>query len=390
MDMENRYLRAAVLEDLKEKMVFLAGPRQVGKTTFARDLIGAAYPSTYFNWDKIAERQKALKGQWPPESRLIILDEFHKYKRWKNWLKGEYDTQSGRYKFLLTGSARLDLYRRGGDSMMGRYHLWRMHPFSVAELRSKIPAAEPGKELVFSQTQSDREMETLLRYGGFPEPFLKQGDRFLRRWHGERMERLFKEDVRDLTQIQDLGNLSLLAELLPQRASSIVSINNLAQDLQVNFRTVARWLDAFETFYYCFRLPPFRTRRIAAVRKEKKLYLWDWSQIGEPGARLENLAASHLLKFCHWLRDWGGWPVDLTFVRDSTGRETDFLVANGGKPWFAVEVKNSERPRSKHLLYFKEKLGIPFCYQIATGESKEYVKDGVRVMPASKFLAALV
>lgn len=389
MPLKRRYLVPAIKKDLKEKMVFLGGPRQVGKTTLARDFLGVSTKNQYYTWDKIQSRRQALKGEWDPSSPLIILDEFHKYPKWKSWLKGEYDTHKARFQFLVTGSARLDIYRRGGDSLQGRYHYYRLHPFSLAELIEETHTFQIG-ELVFPLGFREREFETLLKFGGFPEPFLSQNERDLRRWHNERLERFFREDIRDLTRIQDMGNLSLLTEILPQKVSSILSINSISQDLQVNFRTVANWLDVLENFYHCFRISPYFSRKIASVRKEKKLYLWDWSEISGAGAKFENLIASHLLKFCHYLHDYEGWKVELSYLRDETGREVDFLVCHDNKPWFAVEAKCDDTALSKHLFYFREKLKIPYCFQVVQKPDYHSIKDNIHIISASRFLTALI
>lgn len=389
MNVKDRYLHKPIQKDLKEKMVFLAGPRQVGKTTFARELLGAEASCQYYNWDNTAQRRKALKGEWSPAEKLVILDEFHKHSKWKTWIKGQYDTYKDQYQFLLTGSARLDVYRRGGDSLQGRYHHYRLHPFSMAELNASPAKAEPMQPLAIPERADIKHFETLLEYGGFPEPMLRQDSTHLRRWQNERLERLFKEDIRDLTRIQDMGNLLTLADLLPEKVASILSINSLANDIQVNFRTMSHWLDVFEFFYYCFRLGSFQSKKIASVRKEKKLYLWDWALLKQTGPKLENLVASHLLKFCHYLHDAEGWQVTLHYLRDKTGREVDFLVCHENKPWFAVEVKAQDEALSKNLIYFKEKLGIPHCYQITLSNKNDFVKSQIRVLPVSQFLGAL-
>lgn len=390
MDTEGRYLTSPIVDDLKETMVFLGGPRQVGKTTLATDLVGTSFKQAYFNWDKADQRRQALKGMWPSDCELIILDEFHKHSKWKSWIKGEYDSNKGKFKFLLTGSARLDIYRRGGDSLQGRYHYYRLHPFSVAELAKTKTNNQPGRELVFSDTKADSILEALLKFGGFPKPLIKQEEREWRRWQNERLEKVLREDVRDLSMIKDIGNLTLLAEMLPERVSSVLSINALAEDLQVNFRTVQNWLDVFERLYFCYRLSSFQSRKIASVRKEKKLYLWDWSVIPDEGDKLENLVASHLLKFCHFLHDCEGWKTELFYLRDNTGRETDFLVVCENKPWFAVEVKTGKPQVDTNLFYFRDKLKIPFCYQIVNRSDVDFVQGGIRVMSASKFLTAFV
>ncbi len=290
----------------------------------------------------------------------------------------------------MTGSARLNIYRKGGDSLQGRYHYYTLHPFSLSEILQNKIKIKPMQQLVFKDNKFNNESDALFRFGGFPEPFLKQNSRFLRRWNIERLERFFREDIRDLTMISDFNNLTLLTDLLPDKVSSILSINSLAEDLQVHFITVARWLNTFEQFYYCYRLSSFQSRKIASVRKEKKLYLWDWTEIKNDEPRWENLTASHLLKFCNYLKEYEGWKVELFYLRDSTGREVDFLICSDNKPWFAVEVKHKEKTINKNLYYFKNKLNIPYCYQIIADFSKDYIKDDIRVMPVSKFLSGLI
>lgn len=400
MKLINRYLTDAIKEDLEEKMVFVGGPRQAGKTTLALDCVGKDYNTAYFNWDKVSQRLSAINSQWPSDKDLIILDEFHKYKKWKNWIKGEWDTLKKKYKFLLTGSARFNIYRKGGDSLQGRYHYYTLHPFTFAELintnQGKITKVsrnfntiQPGNELIFQNNNSKKDLDTIFHYGGFPEPLFKQDERFLRRWHKEKFERFFKEDIRELTQITDITTIMLLSELLPERTSSILSINSLSEDLQVNYRTVANWINIFEQFYYCFTLPPYRTSKISSVRKEKKLYLWDWSGINDDGKRLENFIACHLLKFCDFLREYEGYDTMLYYLRDTNAREVDFLVAEGQKPWFAVEVKLSETNISKNLLYFNERMKMPYCYQVVKDRDVDFNKSNIRVMSANKFLSGL-
>ncbi|MCU0288536.1 MAG: ATP-binding protein [Acidobacteria bacterium] len=388
MKLENRYLSGPVEEDLSEKMVFIGGPRQVGKTTLARDCVASKYKASYYSWDKIDQRKKALQGEWNPDAELILLDEFHKYREWKSWIKGEYDVYKDKYRFLLTGSARLNIYSKGGDSLQGRYHYYTLHPFTYAEINNFKPQVQPGQEITFKEKGNG--LDELLEYGGFPEPFIKQEARFLRRWNNEQIERLFKEDVRELTNIKDIGSLTLLANLLPGKVASILSVNSLANDLQVNFRTISNWLDVFETFYYCFRVAPYQSKMIASVRKEKKLYLWNWSHLVEEGSKLENLVALHLLKYCDFLYDYEGWNVSLFYLRDSTGREVDFLLTFNQQPWIAVEVKTKETKLSGSVVYFKEKLQIPYCYQIVHHTGDDFIKGGIRIMPIEKFLTALV
>lgn len=296
--MKERYLTSHIKTDLKQKMVFLGGPRQVGKTTLALRLLGADESSpAYFNFDNDSDRRKMLAEQWP-ESKTVILDEIHKYRKWRNWLKGVYDKTKSQRHYLITGSARLDYYRRGGESLLGRYHYYRLHPFSVAEL---------------DQYPHPPSLADLMERGGFPEPLFSKKLRDAHRWRRERRALVIREDLRDLERVFDVTQLELLAQRLPAVVGSPLSINALAEDLQVAHKTVANWLQILERLYYCYRIYPFGSSRIRAVKKEAKLYLWDWSEVTEPGPRFENLVAGHLLKYCHFREDTDGIEMDLRY-----------------------------------------------------------------------------
>jgi uncharacterized protein len=368
-----RYLEKHVQEDLDTRMVFIGGPRQVGKTTFAMQFLpkhSGRHPG-YLNWDNPKDRSGLLRGELPSLEKLVVLDEIHKFARWRNLVKGFYDTYKNDMSFLITGSARLDYYRKGGDSLQGRYHYYRLHPFSLPELN-------PGP--------GAKDLETLLRFGGFPEPCLKSEERFWRRWQRERLQRVIYEDIRDLENIREISMIELLVNELPNRVGSPLSVKNLRETLQVAHETVVRWLEILERMYYCFRISPYGSPRIRAVKKEQKLFLWDWSQVGKKGPRLENFLASHLLKYCHFIEDTQGHDMELRFIRDTDLREVDFVVLKDKNPVFAVECKSGQDDLNPALLYFRDRTHIPRFYQVHLG-SKDYQKDGIRVIPFSRFFA---
>jgi len=388
---KNRYLTKFIFEDLLEKMVFIGGARQVGKTTLSTHLVARYFESyEYFNWDNRHDRKKIIDSDWSGSAELLILDEIHKYKKWKTLIKGHYDKLKSRYKFLVTGSSRLDVYRKGSDSLQGRYHYYRLHPFSLAEILNRDNKIEPFEEIAIDSGDNSSSLVSLNRFGGFPEPFIKQNTRFLRRWHNEKTERLFREDIRDTEQIRDLGNMKLLSDMLVDKVGSLLSINSIREDLEVSHRAASNWLDILESFYYHFRIYPYAVKTIRSIKKEPKLYLWDWSEIENPAVRFENLIASHLLKLVHFLTDHDGYKTQLCFLRNVDKKEVDFLVTVDKKPWFAVEAKRSEEEVSRSLAYFRERLNIPFVYQILEKPNVDRYKSGIRVVSADKFLAGLV
>jgi len=368
--MDKRYLLPVVQEFLQKKMVFIGGPRQVGKTTLGLSFLKPSSPENpaYLNWDDLNSRALLKSGELPNQ-QIILIDEIHKFKSWRGLLKGFYDKRREKQKFIVTGSARLDHYRRGGDSLLGRYRYLSLHPFSALELR----------------LESDSDLEHLARFGGFPEPFFAGSAKELKLWHRERLYRIVNDDIRDLESLREYSTIELLAEALPERVGSILSVNSLAEDLSVNYRTAENWIRILEQVYYCYRISPFGSPKIRAAKKEKKLYLWDWSSIDSNGARFENLVASQLLQFCNFLEDSQGESMELRFLRDVDKREIDFVVIKNKKPLFAVECKTGDRSLSPHLRYFKHRTPIPNFFQVHRGDKDYIAEDGIRVMPFLKF-----
>jgi predicted AAA+ superfamily ATPase len=367
-----RYLVPQVRRDLTRKMVFVAGPRQVGKTTLARSLPGAR--AGYLSWDVPADRERILRGELPA-GRLWAFDEIHKYRAWRRFLKGAYDGRPRGQRILVTGSARLDFYRFGGDSLQGRYHLLRLHPLSAAELGLR----------------SRRELGELLTLGGFPEPFFGASENEARRWSREYRQRLVSEEVTSLERVQDLGALETMMLRLPELVGSPLSLNALREDLQVSHRTVAGWMAILERLYAAFRLAPFGAPRIRAVRKEQKHYHFDWTLVPGEAQRFENLVASHLLKWVHFRQDTEGLDLELRYFRDRDGREVDFVVVEGRRPRLLVECQWSDAEPDRGLRYLKQRFPEADAWQISAAGSKDYrTPEGIRVAPALVLLRTLV
>ena len=371
-----RYISQFIKETIKKRAIFIGGPRQVGKTTLALSFLesksGTKHPG-YLNWDHGPSAEKIRKTELPPMEPFLVLDELHKFKTWKRWIKGVIDVEKDARKIIVTGSARLDLYQKGGDSLFGRYRYVRLHPFSLNELQSQEPKMG---------------LEELFTFGGFPEPLFSKSKKELKLWQKERLRRIIREDVRDTQLIQNISGIEMLAEALPERVGSPLSIQNLSEDIQVDHKTIKRWIAVLESMYFCYRLPPFGAKKIRAVKKEQKLYLWDWSVIEDVGARWENLVASQLLKFCHWLEDSEGETMELRYLRDIDKREVDFVVIKNKKPIFAVECKTGEKAISPSIHYFSARTDIPLFYQVHRG-NKNFQSGKVRVLPFKVFCKEL-
>lgn len=367
--MVERYLKKTMEEFLEKKMVFLGGPRQVGKTTLCLSFLENpdVQNPAYLNWDEAQSRALLRKGQIP-NAPLVVIDEIHKFKLWRQLIKGFYDKNKGHQNYLITGSARLDHYRRGGDSLIGRYRYLRLHPLSVGELK----------------IQTTADLENLLLLGGFPEPFYSQSLKERKLWARERLYRIINDDISDLENLKEFSRLELLADTLESRVGSLLSIKSFEEDLSASQKTIASWIDILDRVYFSFRISPFGAPKIRATKKAQKLYLWDWSEVESAGGKFENLVACQLLKYCHFLEDTEGEKMELRYLRDTEEREVDFVVLKNKTPIFAVECKSGEKQVSKSIRYFKERVRIPKFYQVHLGKS-DYVSDGVRVLPFVKF-----
>ncbi len=355
-------------KDLRAKMVFLGGPRQVGKTTLAKFLLNHIQGGgAYFNWDYDEDRKAVLEKRWLSSDRLLIFDEIHKFPGWKSWVKGLYDVQQENHSFLVTGSARLNVYRKGGDSLLGRYHYWRLHPFTLDEIPSGFSLQEAK--------------ERLLTLGGFPEPFLSNDVTQTRRWRRDRFDRILREDIRDLENISDIGNITLFTDLLRQRVSSLITLSNLASDLHISPNTAKNWLSALESMYLLFRVNPFTANLPRAVQKPPKVYFFDNGDVmGDKGAVFENLVATTLLKRLHFLEDRDGYRYELRYLRDKEGREIDFVIVKDGQIEELIEVKYQDDSISRALQYYTQRLHPKRSTQIVYELSRPYDRNGIEVL----------
>jgi len=355
-------------------MVFIGGPRQVGKTTLAEAILSDSFPAgRYLNWDFDEDRQDILKKKWSEDNSLLVFDELHKFPRWKTWIKGIYDVTHTKHSFLITGSARLDVYRRGGDSLVGRYHYWRLHPFTLDEIPKGISLKDAFRRL--------------MTVGGFPEPFLDGDERSARRWRRERFDRVLREDVRDLESIRNIQLLSMFLDMLRHRVGSSITLSNIATDLQISPKTAKSWLEVLERMYLIFSVRPYTRSLPRAVLKPPKVYFFDNGDvIGDEGARFENLVATSLLKRIHFLEDRDGYRYELRYIRDKEGREVDFVVIKEDVLEELIEVKYSDESISKPLIYYSKRLNPKRATQIVANLKRNFDKGGVKVVDPISYL----
>ena len=358
------------------KMAFVSGPRQVGKTTLAQHYQRSFDQSLYLNWDTLPHQKRILtdpaflekENREPDQPFLVVLDEIHKYARWKNYLKGTYDQYKDEFKFLVTGSGRLDLFKKGGDSLLGRYFSVLLLPLSIGELSGQLNGFDAFKQGLNSPPADSQErrgaFQQLFRFSGFPEPFSRGRMDFYNLWFAERKRLLIREDIRDTSAIRNISLLDHLAHLIPHRVGNPLSINALRQEVGIAFETARDWITLLEQFFYLFRIAPFSTRVARALRKETKVYLYDWAEIEDDGTRFENIVALHLFKAAHVWRAQGNRMIDLNFIRDKEKREVDFVLSEQGKPLCLIECKTSRKELAPNLLYFQEKLEAPVAIQL--------------------------
>lgn len=386
-----------------EQILFLVGSRQVGKTTIAKLVANEYSEYVYLNWDIIKDRNLIIRGQTfieeilplnklRKEKPLVIFDEIHKYKNWKNYLKGFYDLYKDKYHILVTGSSRLDVYQAGGDSLMGRYFLLRIHPLSGREIDEISVSSHEISTAVEIHTEK---FYTLYKMGGFPEPFLKASENFTYKWHSLREKQLLYEDIRNLSNIHKISQLEILADLLKEQTGQLLNRTSLSKKIQVSVPTISKWVSVLEKFFYCFIVKPWSTNISRSIIKEPKIYLVDWSLIKDEGSRFENFIASHLLKAINCWSDRGLGKYELYFIRNKDGKEVDFLITRNDTPWFLVEAKLSDNNRiSDNLRYFQEQTKATHAFQVVY--NLEYIQDNCFkyhdpiIVPATTFLSQLV
>lgn len=387
-----------------KQMAFISGPRQVGKTTISKECSQNSYSTDYLNWDNVIHRKKILSLLEHTEQNikmkkvlatqnLIILDELHKFKDWKNYIKGFFDTYKEDYKIILTGSARLNIYRKGGDSLMGRYFNYTIHPFTIGEITR--PNIVKKQDFLFPIRSDPAIFNNLFKFGGYPEPFLNQTEEFHKVWQNLRFQQLFREEIRDSEDIKALGQLEVLAHILQNQSGGVINYTTLASKIQVTNNTVKKWISLLETFYFCFKLKPWSNNLSRALIKEPKIFLWDWSSIRNHGARFENFVASHLLKSINFWNETGVGDYDLYYIRTKEKKEVDFLLTKDNIPWVLIETKYSHNNSlSKNLIYFKEKIKVPYAFQVVFDlpyiEKNCFECTEPTIVPAQTFLSQLV
>ena len=372
----SRRIESKILKDLSKKIVIVAGPRQCGKTTLAK---GLNTSFDYLNYDSLDDRSNILQRRWDRDKELIIFDELHKMPKWKSWLKGIYDKESQGPSLLVTGSARLNAFRKMGDSLAGRHFYYRLHPFDL-------------KELSFSKLRMDEaEMfNRMMTVGGYPEPFMIGELTEYKRWRQGHLDIILRQDLADLEQVRDLRSVEILVQLLRNKVGSGISVNSLATDLQKDPKTVLRWLGILEDLFVIFRLNPYSKDIARAVKKEPKYYFYDTGFVqGDEGQKLENLVACALLKECHYLSDVKGQIYNLSFLKVKGGREIDFVLVPEEKneTTMMVEVKWGDADVSPNFKLFESAFRNCKKIQLVQNLKREYVSaQGVEVRKASTWL----
>lgn len=358
-------------------MALLSGPRQSGKTTLAKMLLEARRVGVYRNWDQLEFRREWARNPSaivPPAAGkgipLVVLDEIHKERRWKRNLKGLFDSLTTPCDILVTGSARLNVYLKGSDSLLGRHFSFRLHPFTIRELRRpEVDGPDETVRGLLSRAKrrcksSQEALDALMTYGPFPEPLLAQSERRARLWRRNREQLVIREDLRDLSRLPDLGRIEMLTALLPERVGAPFSVASIREDLETSFDSVKRWLSYLKELYYVFELKPYSRQIARSMRRRGKIYLWDFGSIPDRAARFENLVALHLLKACYYWTDTGEGEFDLFYLRNKDGKEIDFLIVRDGKPWLPVEVKLEETSPSPNWSSFLPQLGCRSALQL--------------------------
>ena len=402
--MLNRDLYLDIWKDLAraKSMVFLSGPRQSGKTTLSKQIAAQFSNSIYFNWDLVTNKKKLIehptffediqrKDGTPP---LVIFDEIHKYRKWKNYLKGVYDQFSDRYRFLILGSGRLNVFQKGGDSLAGRYFHFNLWPLTLGELANQRLAfkkfAKNPLQFIKEDPKTEKIWQQLFHLSGYPEPYLSGDETIYRRWSINYRQQLVREDIRNMTELKNIDEIEVLFSLLPSRVGSPLSLASLSRDLQISPTTAQKWIKTFESFYLAFLIKPWTKKISRAITKERKLYLFDYADIASEAARFENMVALELLRAVSNWNDLGLGDFKLHYLRNKEKEEADFLISQANHPFLLIETKLSDEHLSKSLLKFQSALEVPaiqlvhrpgICKVISNDKHQILVSSASRWLP---------
>lgn len=373
-----RYLDEHILKDFPAKMVVLTGPRQVGKTTLCRQLMDGFTAPQYLNWDVLPDRAILQRQSWNPRAQLLVIDEIHKMRRWKGWLKGVFDGRAPGQSLLVTGSARMETFRQGGDSLAGRYFAFRLHPFSVREWCAQ------------TQIAPDDALDHLMVRGGFPEPCLAEDPVSADRWRMQYFNDLIREDVLEFSRLHEITTMRLFVELLRERVGSPLSLASMARDLAVAPATLKRYLDILEALFIVFSVRPWHRNIARAILQSPKVYFYDTGLVrGDQGVILENAVAGMLLKHIHFLQDSGGRAVGLHYIRTKDGTEVDFALSEDGRLTQMIECKLADAKPHRGLARFGEQFPQAESVQIVHGLRQEEFRNGIRITDAGTWLLGL-
>ncbi len=250
-----------------------------------------------------------------------------------------------------------------------------MNPLSFAELDGK----------------TTKDLNELFHLNGFPESFFSSSKTETNRWSLEYKKRLVREEVNSVENVQDLVSMELLLKLLPSKVGSPLSLNSLREDLSVAHATVDKWCKILEKLYSFFRITPYGYKLSRAVKKEQKLYFYDWNLVNEESYRFENMIACHLKKWVDFQEDALGSEFNLQYFRNTDGKEIDFLVTENNKVHMIIECKLGDESPSSTLRYLKEKHPEAKFWQISLNGKKDYVTpEGSRICPAIELLKELI
>lgn len=375
----DRNLAQYLKKDLAKKPVILVGPRQCGKTFLSQHLFKD--DCEYLNFDILTDRKKILKMDWSINKKLLILDEIHKMKKWKNWLKGVFDSNKSKLPILVTGSANLNTYKKVGDSMAGRYFSYRLHPLDIKEILSHQTKKESPEKI----------LDRLLSVSGFPEPYLSNDTKFYTRWQQTHLDVILKNDILDTVSVKNITQLETLSLLLSERVGSTLSYNSLREDLSTDDKSVKRWVDILESSYVVFRIYPYTHKSlVGGIKKAPKIYFYDYCRVENESARLENLVALSLLKEIQNRMDIKGEKFELRFLKNKQNREIDFLITKNNQPFAMIEVKQSEaEPNENFYLFDKYLPGLKKIQLVKNLKEERLTRKNILITPMSQWLSKM-
>lgn len=361
-------------------VVGIAGPRQSGKSTLLKQLLGDSF--RYVSFDDFRNRQLLADDPvrfmktWPDP---VIFDEAQQVPELFSWIKMAVDADRQRYgRFVITGSGHFMLNQRISESLAGRIGLLTLLPFQYLEIPDSLKA-----DSIFA--------------GGYPEPVIRNYE-FRSQWYQAYLETYLQKDVRQLINIGDLTGFTAFLRTLAAQVGQTLNLSEISRGIGISVNTLGRWLSVLESSFIVFRLQPYFNNLGKRLVKSPKVYFYDTGLVSlltgiesrqewERGILFGSLFENYIISETIKRKYHENRRMELYFLRTNNGDEID-LIIDRGHSLELVEIKAAMTWRPDHLKILKKYLGHASNARLVYLGDTQPEAEGIQVIGYQDFLTA--